>query len=325
MNAPRPRGPSLRAVLTTHGLADASEERLTNAGFSGAHITRLRRSDGASFILKRMSIERDWIMRATDDVSCRESIFAGRALPLPSAIRTPSIAAARDGDEHALLMHDITGDLLSPGDVPDVDRILRAVASLHTAPSPGEGAVPWCDLARRLTLLTPAGAAIAASYGAPVAGDVVAGWELFERHASPGARRIVAALFDDVAPLVRALDPLPRALLHGDLKFDNIGLHPDGGIWLFDWAMTLLAPAAVDIGWFLAINSRRMRSPLDDAIAAHARYADIAPQHIGRHRALTVLCGLFLRGWRKALDAEAGEPAELRWWCDGAEAAARFL
>jgi hypothetical protein len=44
-----------------------------------------------------------------------------------------------------------------------------------------------------------------------------------------------------------------------------------------------------------------------------------------RHDALTVLCGLLLRGWRKALDAESGEPAELQWWCERATESSRFL
>jgi hypothetical protein len=30
-------------------------------------------------------------------------------------------------------------------------------------------------------------------------------------------------------------------------------------------------------------------------------------------------------GWGKALDAEAGRPDELRWWCEGAIAGARVL
>jgi hypothetical protein len=33
--------------------------------------------------------------------------------------------------------------------------------------------------------------------------------------------------------------------------------------------------------------------------------------------------GLLLYGWGKALDAEAGRPDELRWWCERAAEAAR--
>lgn len=325
MASPLTARPELAALLASHGLAGAFEERIEHAGFSGAHITRLRRRDGASFVLKRMSIERDWIMRATADISSREAAFARTPPPLPDAVATPALDAARDGDEHALLMHDITADLLPQREVAGIAAIIDAVARLHASPLPAANTLPWCDLGKRLSLLTPAGALIARGYGAPVAQDLERGWALFDRHASKGAIALVHALFDDVSPLVSALRPLPPSLLHGDLKFDNMGVAPDGRLWLFDWAMTLIAPAAVDLGWFLAINSRRMALSLDDVMALYDRTPGTPQTDVGRHRAMTVLCGLLLRGWRKAIDAEEGEPAELRWWCAQAEAAARYL
>jgi hypothetical protein len=88
--------------------------------------------------------------------------------------------------------------------------------------------------------------------------------------------------------------------------------------------MVLVAPAAVDLGWFLAINSRRLPVSLDEVMARYAA-ARITSHDRDRHDALTILCGVLLRGWRKALDAEAGEPKELSWWCDRARAAGRLL
>lgn len=316
----------LAALLDAHGLAGAREERIQHTGFSGANITRRHRDDGASFVLKRMSIQRDWIMRATDDVDCREAAFAQARKRLPPSILTPYIGAARDGDEFALLMHDITDDLLPQGMVSDdvAGQVIARMAALHGDVHVPDG-VPWCDLDKRLTLLTPDTARIATQYGARVASDVTRGWTLFERHASPAAVDIVRGLFADVTPLVRVLDALPRALLHGDLKFDNMGLASDGHLWLIDWSMTLLAPAAVDLGWFMAINSRRMTIQLDEVMSRYTDAASLAETHRSHHNAMAVLCGLLLRGWRKALDAEDGEPEELRWWCERAEDAARWL
>jgi hypothetical protein len=302
------------------------EQLLQHAGYSGSSISRLLRGDGAAFILKRMSIERDWIMRATADVDCREVQFAAATLSLPPSVRMPTLGAARDGDEYALLMRDITPHLIPPDvetiSASQLDRILTAVATLHAAPPPA-GGVSWCGLRERLTLLTPGAIAIAAAYGAPVARDVQAGWRLFDRHAQPDAVAVVHRLFDDLAPLLRALDELPPALLHGDLKLDNVGLDEGGAIWLIDWAMTLIAPAAVELGWFLAINSRRLPVSLDDVMQRYADAARLPTPLRAIHDALTVLCGLLLRGWRKALDAEAGDSAELEWWCERALAAAK--
>jgi hypothetical protein len=89
--------------------------------------------------------------------------------------------------------------------------------------------------------------------------------------------------------------------------------------------MTLVAPPAVELGWFLAINSRRLPVSLDDVMERYAAAARVSRAIRQRHDALTVLCGLLLRGWRKALDAESGDPEELRWWCERAADAARFL
>ncbi len=316
----------LQALLAEHGLATATETPLVHTGFSGATLTRLVRDDGVSFVLKRMSIERDWIMRATDDAACREVAFADAHLPLGDRIRTPALGSARSGDEYALLMRDITPDLLPQGMISEtqLDTIIERIADLHGAPP--SVPLPWCDLRRRLTLLTPDTAGIVAqSYGAPVAQDILDGWLLFELHASPRAVALIHRLFADPTPLLDALSQLPSTLLHGDLKLDNIGIDTENNMWLIDWAMTLVAPPAVELGWFLAINSRRLPASLDEVMQRYAEAAAIPPALRERHHALTVLCGLLLRGWRKALDAEQGDPAELQWWCQQAETAAIHL
>ena len=273
-----------------------------------------------------MAIDRDWIMRATDDFACREAAFATTPIALPDAICTTTLGAARDHDCHALLMRDITPNLIPQDPVviarTQLDQIISAMAALHATPPPAD-AFPWCGLRQRLTLLTPAGAAVAASYDAPVARDITEGWALFARHATPRAAKLIRSLFEDPSPLLRALDAVPPAFLHGDLKLDNIGIDRDGRMLLIDWAMTLIAAPAVELGWVLAINSRRLPLSLDDMMASYAEASGIADRE--RHDALTVLCGLLLRGWRKALDAEAGEPEELRWWCNRAEEASSFL
>lgn len=339
------RHPDLAALLGAHRLTGVTEEPLTHAGFSGAHITRLRRDDGAAFVLKRMSIERDWIMRATDDIACREAAFAAASIALPEHIGTPALDTARDGDGHALLMIDISQHLVTPAfpspfpmktaesthapaanDVitpATLDTIIVRMAELHALPLPARNALPWCGLQERLTLLTPDTARIAEAYGAPVARDIIGGWALFDRDAPADVAALIRGLSRDPSPLLRALNALPPALLHGDLKLDNIGVDGAGRTWLIDWAMPLLAPPAVELGWFLAINSRRIPVSLDDVMSRYAEAARIPERE--RHDALTVLCGLLLRGWRKALDAEAGETDELRWWCKRAREASRIL
>jgi len=262
-------------------------------------------------------------MRATNDAECRERFID--SADLPSSIRSPLQGHANCEDGYALLMNDIGQHLLSQGmiDPERLDFMLQRISELHAAPGPR--GVPWCTPESRLTLLTSATGQVAASYGASVADDIIEGWRLFDRHAPHRVVALMRELSRDPAPLLSARSALPAVFLHGDLKFDNIDLYSDRRMWLIYWAMTLIAPSAVELGWFLAINSRRMPLALDDVMPLYATHANIDGARRERHDALTAVCGLLLRGWRKALDAESGEPDELKWWCERVLAAERFL
>jgi hypothetical protein len=245
---------------------------------------------------------------------------------LPGSIRTPNVAWSHDGLRYALLMQDITPHLLPAGAVSGdaLRTIVERMAELHrTRPPRG---VPWCALERRLLLLAPAATHrdyVLRTMGHGLQNDLHEGWSAFDRLATPAARELIHGLAAEVRPLVRALEMQPQCWLHGDLKFDNIGLDGLGRMWLIDWALTLVAPAAVELGWFMAINSRRMTVTLDGVLDA---YAEATPGGAREARdGLAAICGLLLRGWRKALDADEGEPGELRWWCERAVAASALL
>jgi tRNA A-37 threonylcarbamoyl transferase component Bud32 len=315
---------TLDELLGEHGLTSTPRVPIQHAGFSGAGLYRLQHGDGQSFVLKSRSIHDDWIMRSTEDIACREAVMANRLSALPDGVRNPAIATAVDEDTHSILMDDIAPHLLGDGTINEatLDTILARMADLHAATPPDD--VPWCDLRRRLTLLTPERIGVAAAYGAPVAADVRDGWAAFEHHAPDAARRLIRALFADPSLLVRALGRLQQRFLHGDLKLDNMGVEGET-LWLVDWSMALVAPAAVDLGWFLAINSRRLPVRLDEVMERYAEAASMPSGVRPLHDALTVMCGLLLRGWRKGLDTEAGEPDELNWWCERVAAAAPIL
>jgi len=321
-----PDYPPLRSLLASYGLERAPEEPFAHNGFSGATLSRLRRDDGASFVLKRLSIERDWIMRATDDGACREAALARAAPVLRPGVRSASLGAARDAEGFALLMRDIEPWLLPSGHVADadVDRVIAAMVALHATPPPD--GVAWCDLRRRIMLVTPGGAEVAAAHGAPVAAAIREGWALFGRHGTARAVEIVHSLFADPAPLLKLLASLPPAFLHGDLWFENIGIDSAGEVWLFDWSMTLVAPPAVELARLIGVTEGRATLSHDEIMGRYAAAATITdPSQRALHDAATVLCGVLLRGFRKAIDAEAGQPGELRWWCERAEQAARYL
>ena len=66
---------------------------------------------------------------------------------------------------------------------------------------------------------------------------------------------LVDRLDEDPAPLLARPGDAPARGLHGDLKLANVALLGDDAIALIDWQMTLRAPVAVELGWFLVSNS----------------------------------------------------------------------
>jgi hypothetical protein len=333
--------PNLASVLEAHGLLGIEEERLTHDGWSGARITRLTRGDGARFVLKRDSLARDWIARVTDDDrELREALLVRAAPALPAPVRLPHLAVARDGDEVALLMPDLTGTLLTweaPVDVATVDRVLGALAALHVAPwhAALASTFPWTDLQTRVLLLTRRSAARYEAAGLPVGERFRLGWDAFDRHATPAGRSLIDRLTEDPGPLFRALASLPEAGLHGDLKLGNAGLADDGTVYLIDWQMTLVAPIAVELGWFLVCNVAGLPLDPDETLERYRLAAGLPnDDRWAAERDLAIVVGLLLRGWRKGYDADAARmlpngwtaAEDLQWWSDAAvDAGARRL
>jgi hypothetical protein len=224
-------------------------------------------------------------------------------------------------------------------------RILESSAEGAAEPAP-----PWCPLAERLTLLARPSAAAYASAGNAVGQRFLAGWDAFDRRAPEAARTLIDALGENPAPLVSALARLPLVGLHGDLKLANIAMLPDDRVGFIDWQMTMRAPLAVDLGWFLVSNSGSLPATPESIVAEYRQalewdsgrwgfgsdahdFAGLAgdwPTQLD----LTWIVGLLLRGWRKGLDADAGvvlpsgltAAQDLAWWCERAvEAADRRL
>jgi hypothetical protein len=326
-------------LLAEHGLSGAAEDAFPNDGWSGSRLTRLRGLDG-SLILKRTSWSTDWIVRATDDRSLREAWFATAPLAMPPGILRPHLGAARDGDGAAILMPDLSRDLISwaegaPAIAADtLDVVLRRMATLHEgAWWSAEHAPPWCPLDRRLALLTRPSAEAYRAQGLAVGQRFVDGWDAFDRSAPPAARRLIVDLAADITPLVTALVQLPAVGLHGDLKLANVAIHAGGEVSLIDWQMTLRAPVAVELGWFLVSNVAQLPGPPHEVLGRY-RTAVVPDAAWDTQVDLAWIVGLLLRGWRKGLDAEAGVAtgwgaagkADLAEWCDRAvEAAARRL
>jgi len=362
---------SLLDLLQGFGLDLLPEHEFPTDGWSGATFTTVADSDGRRYVLKRTSLGADWIARATRDDRLREGWLA--ALPqdalswMPGSM-VPYLGAAADGDGVVILMPDLSNELIAwerPGHDPAIDRdilarVVRAIARLHAMPwqevlgsaleRDGDEAPPWCPLPERLALLSPRSAAGYSADGNPVGDRFLEGWGLFDRRAPAAARDLIARLDGEPSPLVEALRRLPSRGLHGDLKLANVALLPEERVAYIDWQMTLVAPVAVELGWFLVSNSASLPLTPDSIVEG---YREALAWDSGRwgagdqghdfddlvgdwdaQRDLTWIVGLLLRGWRKGTDADAGVTLpsgvsavdDLAWWCERAvEAAERRL
>jgi len=319
---------ALPDLLDRADLDGVPEEPFAHDGWSGSSLTLLDRGD-RRFILKRTSAARDWIVRATHDDDLREAWFAD-ALSVSRAdgswirLASPYVGSAADGDGAAILMPDLSAELIAwerPGSQPAIPgallvSILAAAARLHVVGRrmAGSAAVPWCGVAERISLLTRPAAERYRAEANPVATRFLAGWDAFDRHAPAPARRLVASLAADPAPLVAALDALPATLLHGDLKLSNVASTIDG-IGFIDWQLATHGPVAVELGWFLVSNVAQLPAGPDAILDRYralangvAGEADGGPGLVDwdTQADLAILVGLLLRGWRKGIDAEAG-------------------
>jgi hypothetical protein len=346
----------LDVVLRRHGLVGKAEEPFPNDGWSGASLTRLRRGGGDRFILKRDSLARDWIARATNDGPLlREAWLAGRSRLIEDetagAVRAPYVDVGQDGDDIALLMPDLTGVLFDwerPISIEELDRVLFGLARLHApywSERSGIADGPWCPLRERIALICRRSLEQPGPAHDAVAERLLPGWDAFDRRATPAARHLLSLLNDNVGPLLDVLVAQDKTLIHGDLKLANVGIAADGAIEIVDWQMVSVAPIAVEIGWFLVANVASLPVSPEEVLFRYQRhladgYLDpddgwMEGQSFDEPEMdAAILVGLLLRGWRKGLDADAGitlasgvsAADDLAWWCERAvEAADRLL
>jgi hypothetical protein len=234
-------------------------------------------------------------------------------------------------------MPDLSGVLFDwdvPISVDDLDRVLGGLAALHGVPLVESGELDnglWCPLRERITLICRASLERAGPAREAVGDRILPGWDAFDLRAPTAARALINSLGEDPQPLLDVLERLPSTLIHGDLKLANVGIEPDGVIDLVDWQLVMLAPVAVELGWFLVANVNSLPLAPAEVLDRYWRAigSDGAPQNDA-----AILVGLLLRGWRKGYDVEAGLTLasgvsavdDLAWWCDRAlEVAGRIL
>ncbi len=299
-------------------------QAMKSSGFSGATFEKVEVALGngthRTFVLKHVRPASDWTARITGDLAAREGLLLEREAFAPAwdVFANPYVAWARRDGELALLMQDLSGHLL-----PDVreplpegieSRLLGSIARLHArfwefdAQHADGLAAP--TLLAGLVLPARATEELALDPAHPLFVRIAEGWRIAESQLTPPAWRLVCAA--DRAFAAKSAG-LPVTLVHGDAKIANFAPFPDGRVAAFDWALTARAPIAAEIGYWLAINARRLAGTRDAALVRYrdalavARGEFMDPFEWSLTKDLAVLTGAGAMLWSKALSAASGD------------------
>ncbi len=328
-------------LVTVDGLSEVPMERVSTRGRDGTR----------SLVLKRFAYAGDWIMRVTDDTYGRaaQAWISGLLDHLPACIEHATVACARDGAGWAMLMHDMGHTLVPPGDMPitaeEQEHFFAHMTAMHATfweqrrwDQPGLGLF---SLRQRYSTFSPAVMQREDVRACAIPQMAVRGWELLEDAVAPAAAAVVRGLLADPTPLCAALSTCPQTIVHGDWKLGNLGLVSRGSqrrTVLLDWAQVGVAPPAVDLGWYLAVNSARLPIGREATIATFERclraaLGDRFERSWWEPQLDLALLGAFVQlGWPKIVGAIEGAPGvrqreqeEIRWWSERVLRGARYL
>ncbi|MBV9099840.1 MAG: phosphotransferase [Candidatus Dormibacteraeota bacterium] len=305
----------------------SDRERFTHVdSLSGNRMERAS-FNGAAVVLKYVSVDDDWIMRAAGDLDCRLLRLLASDIPgrLPGCIDTAVIAVApymsRAGHGGAaLLMRDVGAWMVPTGsdaiEVASNERFMGNMARMHAALWGYRDTLELLPLAHHYTFLTPVMAALEAARGGsdPVPRAVAEGWTALQR-IEPRMASTLGDLARDPGPLVGALQDSPRTFIHADWKLGNLGEHPDGRTILLDWDRCGEAPPLLDLAWYLAVNCDRLPVSKEKTIALYRSALEQQGIETGawweRQLALALTGAALQLCWAKVHDA-----VELGWWRD---------
>jgi hypothetical protein len=231
-------------------------------GFSGNQLLHVN-ADGSPLVLKRMRTAHDWISIATEDQRCRALRIWQYGLldRLQPHMQHGILAACRDGDDHAILMQDVSAGIARWTLSDDIlswqliRRLLDAQTAMH--------AMFWQDESLTAAELGLCDAEKIISYCWPVmwprfqhdpqiVEKLKQGWETLLELVDTDVRDSLQSLWENPQPLWDALARFPATFVHADYRFDNLAMLPgsDKPV-VFDWQIAGFAPATICLSWFL--------------------------------------------------------------------------
>ena len=227
-------------------------------GFSGNEMFHVT-ADDQPLVMKRMRLEKDWNAISSKDGRCRAVRVwqFGLLDQIQTHICHGTIAACMDGDDYAILMHDISSGLLSFGReiTPHmIQSMLDALAAMHARFWEDERLTArelgLCDVRARLAIFGTENLHLY-KHTPQIAEMIAQGFEALLEMVEPDVRDALQDLLQNPQPLADALSNYPATLVHGDYRLDNMAIIPEGQqLFAFDWQLVAFSPATIDLGWF---------------------------------------------------------------------------
>jgi hypothetical protein len=237
-----------------------------SASGSGFLAIETNGGQGPRLVVKLSSPACDWIVRGTADCRGREVLVWSTGLldRLPPEITHPVIACARDAEGWAILMHDVSDQLIpdptggSPIQEADHRLYLDALTALHAIfweqSEIVDPMLGYCSPWHRYTAFSPATGEREAAHPNKRIHWIREGWPSFLALVAPDVAALLRRLLADPTPLCAAMARHPQTVLHGDPRCANLGIAP--GPWprviLLDWHFVGPGVPAVDLAWYLA-------------------------------------------------------------------------
>ena len=354
--------PSIDAMLTPAVLSHLTEQPIREVvsrpltafyNKSGSRLLAVETNggDGPRYIVKRVSLDWDWQMRATNDHACRAVALWGCGLldRLPPEIEHGLVACARDGEGWAILMRDVSPFMLpyAPLRKRHNEIFLDSMAALHATflddPTLTDSHLNLCTLEQVYRVFSPQTGQRELERADEVPKRILEGWAAVERDLPADVIEVVMPLVNDPTPLCHALRRYPLTLVHGDWRHANQGLVRVAGrqrAILLDWQLAAAATPAVDIARYLGTNSALFPISKEACIAyyrhrlAHRLGERFAGSWWQPQLDLSLLGGFVQDGWAILLKATTWDitahqrphwQADLAWWIERVRAGVRWL
>jgi hypothetical protein len=331
------------APFETKGWSSTEAEFLGVSGCNG---------EQPLYVIKRLRRDKDWVMEATNDDHWRAITIWQQGLldRLPEEIAHGVIACAVDEDGYAILMHNVSQDLLPEGSpLLETDHafVLEAMAALHAAfwedSLLDKQEFSLCKPEDFFTHTSPVKARhMAQTNSSFVLEMIIEGRRLVPKYVDADIAELMHRLVHDPMPLCAALARFPQTLVHSDVRMANLGLERGRRprLIMLDWARQTRTVPAVDLAYYLVTSSSsQVPISFEHSIDLYKqqlaqRLGDRFDESWWQPQLELSLLGTFATmACFKAWGAEhAGEEADrmsdradLQWWADRTQIGARLL